>query len=266
MIGQRSNGSGEFVAPEQVRLALAAVLSEREAQGRRDEVVVLRVPSAASSPSDASWIGEAISWLGSLGRRAVVRTARVLPRSVVVAAREGRASVVLQLASRDEGVQRALLGPKSDAASRLLLQAQHLRALDVPVSVLLAPLLPTLHTGGALEGLCRHVAAADLRDVSLALGRWSDVRQAALADVLPGSRVAAIARAFGVFDAGVPGGASVPLAHRDAVALHHQARRIAIAAGLQVDECGCAANCRAAGSPQQPFRSLLGTDLFAGVG
>ncbi len=240
---------------------LAALLGEREAAGHRDEAVVLELSGAG----DLHWVGEAISWLTRHGRRTVLRTDRVLPREVVEASRDGRALVSLRIASFNPAIQRALLGPTADAAARLLLGAQHLRAQGVPVTVRIAPLMPVVHTDDVLASLCRNVVAADLDRVDFAIGGWSPARHAALEQHLRGGGAAALARAYGVFE--VEGcNERVRLNSRAATVLQHQAYRIAQDAGLRVGGCGCEAACDVAPVLAEPYRSLLAADLFGAVG
>ncbi|MEM6290939.1 MAG: hypothetical protein AAGA54_06720 [Myxococcota bacterium] len=248
-------------APGAAERALAALLGEREADGARDATVVLRV----GTEGNLSWLAGAISWLAGHGRRAIVRTSRVLPRAVTDAARRDGAAVHLQVASFDPAMQRALLGAHTDAPARLLLAAQHLRAQAVPVSVLVGPLLPVVHADASLSSVCRHIAAADLQDVSFGVGRWSVARHDAITPLLPSGSATALARVFQIFDPHAVEG-SVALPPREASLLHRQACRIAQDAGLRVDHCGCTMHCHAQPATAQPYRGLLANDLFAGVG
>lgn len=240
---------------------LAALLAEREADGHRDVAVVLELHGAG----DLHWVAEAISWLAGHGRRSVVRTDRVLPRAAVEAARDAGAVVQLRVASFDPRIQAALLGPEADTAARLLLGAQHLRAQSVRVAVLLAPLMPVVHRDEALGSLMRHICAADVSDLSFAVGGWSAARHQALAPLLPKGGATALARTYGVFEPESAVGKH-RLGVRDAILLERQTRRIAEHAGLRVGGCGCDARCdvgrNQASGPVEPFRSLLAPDLF----
>ncbi len=256
-----SPGPAMSWAPGAAERALAALLSEREADGARDATVVLRV----GTEGDLGWLAGAISWLAGHGRRAIVRTPRVLPRAVAEAARRDGAAVHLQVASFDPAMQRALLGANADAPARLLLSAQHLRAQTVPVSVLVGPLLPVVHADASLSSVCRHIAAADLRDVSFGVGRWSARRHASVTSLLPSGGATALARVFQIFEPEATEG-SVALPPREASLLHRQACRVAQDAGLRVDHCGCTMHCHAQPATAQPYRGLLASDLFAGVG
>lgn len=254
--------------PASVTGSLAALLSEREAAGHRDLAVVLELNGAG----DLHWVAEAISWLARHGRRIVLRTDRVLPRAVVEAARQasGRVglAVVLRIASYDPGIQAALLGPGADAAARLLLGAQHLRAQGLDVSVLVAPLMPVVHRDDDLAALMRNIAASDIHDVSFAIGGWSLARHQALAPRLHSGGAAALARAYGVYDLETdleadPGKRQLDV--RKATLLQRQARRIAEDAGLTVGGCGCDAQCTLGTQHTVPFASLLAPDLFSGL-
>jgi hypothetical protein len=264
--GSSARSKGGFSAasagtlPGSAASALAALLREREADGHQDEAVVLEL-GGGEPGGDLHWVAEAISWLSRYGRRAIVRTDRILPRSVVEAARDAGASVVLRLASLDPAVQSALLGPAADSASRLLLGAQHLRAQGVPVAVLIAPLLPVLHRDTELEALARSIAAADLEHVSFAIGGWSPERHRALTACLPSGDPSGIARAFRVYEPEDTVG-RVRLGAREATLLHRHAVRVAEDIGLLVGGCGCDAHCALATAPKAPFQSLLAPDLF----
>ncbi len=253
----RSSAGSARVEEGSAARGLAALLAEREAEGHRDVAVILELHGAG----DLHWVAEAISWLAGHGRRAVVRTGRVLPRAAVEAARDAGAVVQLRVASFDPRIQAALLGPEADTAARLLLSAQHLRAQSVRVGVLLAPLMPVVHRDEELESLTRHVSAADVHDMAFAVGGWSPARHRVLAALLPAGGATALARAFGVFDPENARG-KLRLGVRDAMLLERQARRIAEHAGLQVGGCGCDAQCNQACGPVEPFRSLLAPDLF----
>jgi len=256
--------SSASLLPGSVVGSLVSLLSEREAAGHRDHAVVLELNGAG----DLHWVAEAISWLAGHGRRIVLRTDRVLPRGVVEAAREASRqvglAVVLRIASYDPHVQAALLGPSADAAARLLLGAQHLRAQGLEVAVLVAPLMPVVHLDEDLAALMRNIAAADIRDVSFAIGGWSLVRHRAVAPHLHSGGGAALARAYGVYEVESAMGKR-QLDVRRATLLQRQARRIAEDAGLTVGGCGCDAQCRPGTEHAVPFVSLLAPDLFSAL-
>ena len=88
---------------------------------------------------------------------------------------------MLEMAHHKLDIQRALLGPEADAAPALLLQAQHLRRLGVGVAVQLGPLVAGLHDRpGQIDPLLRHIAAADIHDVHLSVGRLMPATAATL--------------------------------------------------------------------------------------
>lgn len=265
--GSSARSEGGFSATSSLRggtlpgsaaSALAALLREREAEGHRDASVVLEL-GGGEPGGDLHWVGEAISWLSRYGRRGIVRTDRILPRSVVEAARDAGTSVVLRIASLDAAVQSALLGPAADSASRLLLGAQHLRAQGVPVAVLIAPLMPVLHRDAELEALARSIAAADLEHVSFAIGGWSPERHQALAACLPSGDASGIARTFRIYEPENTVG-RVRLGPREATLLHRQAVRIAEDANLRVSDDDV--HHTLARTPAASFQSLLAPDLF----
>lgn len=244
-----------------IELALASRLGEREASGEQADTIVLRLHGR----DDAGWVGVAMPWLIERGRRVVLRTPAVLPRSLSTAARDRGVTVFLEIASSDADIQRALLGRAADPVPSLLLHAQHLRTLGVEPSAFVGPLLPVLHDRPEnLEPLLRHIAAADIRDVRLSIGRLAPSRLRALKEALPWAEVSAVARAFG---ATVEGDAMLPangtrLDRNTELALLHTARRVAEHVGLRVDHCGCPAHCHLARAKPHPFRPLLTPDLF----
>src|SRR5690606_24195738 len=128
----RSDGS-EF--------GLATLIGEHEARGEPVTTVTLRLARS----EDAFWAQTALRWLSAHGRRVILRTARVMPKALVLAAREYGATVLVEMAHHKLEVQRALLGAQADAAPALLLQAQHLRRLGIGVAVQLGPLVAGLH-------------------------------------------------------------------------------------------------------------------------
>ena len=62
----------------------------------------------------------ALRWLAAHGRRAIIRTARVMPKALVLATRDHGATVVLEMAHHKLEIQRALLGQDADAAPALV--------------------------------------------------------------------------------------------------------------------------------------------------
>jgi hypothetical protein len=248
--------------PAEIELALASRLGEREAAGEQADTIVLRLHAR----DDAAWVGVAMPWLIERGRRVVLRTPAVLPRSLAAAARDRGVTVFLELASSDAEIQRALHGPGADPVPRLLLHAQHLRTLGVEPSAFIGPLLPILHDRpGRLEPLLRHIAAADLHDAGLSVGRLSPPRLRALQAALPWSQVAAIARAFGATVEAAPllPPTGARLDRLTETALLHTVRRAAEHVGLRIDHCGCPTHCHLARPKPHPYHPLLTPDLFA---
>jgi hypothetical protein len=237
---------GDSAAFADPTLALASLLGEREAGGERIPAVTLLVRRA-----EQIWIPPAIEWLRARGRAVALRTAVVLPRSVVDRLRGGDVPVALELAHARAGVQRALLGASAASASALLLQAQHLAAIGVPVSADLSPLLPGIHDQpDGFDPLVRHVVAADLRRARLVVGRLTSARLSALATVLAPGALLALGRAFGlspeVLRAPAPARRAWRLEARVADGLRAGLRRRALDAGLLVDGATCGCGC---GSP-----------------
>jgi len=241
-------------------LALATAVAELDAgAGRAPRVYVLRLANRA----DDGWVQDAVGWLARHGRRPVIRTAVPLGRALVEAARQVGATVLLEIAHPDPRVQRALLGPGAEAASALLLHAQHLRARDLEVAAVIGPLVPAIHDDRTLETIVRHVAAADLVDVHVTVGRLGTARLAALADAVPWPTLAAMARAYGI-DPSAPQipehGARLPSTSN--LALRRAAERIADHVGLRIDACGCPAQCHLDPEERPAFVSVLTSELF----
>jgi len=252
-------------ADEDVGLALGAALGEREARGQPARTVVLRL----TERDDAEWARPAVEWLAERGRRVLVRGSVVLGRELVQSIRRWGVTTMLELAHPRPAHQRALVGPTAEPASALLLHAQHLRSLDIEVAAHLGPLLPVVHDQERADivALARHIAAADIRDVHLAVGRLTPARGRALAEVLADGQASAMLRAFGrdprdddpwskLPEAGIP---LPPLA---AATLRHGVRRIVEQAGLRLDHCGCPAQCHLDPELTPRFVPLLTSDLF----
>ena len=250
---------------EDVGLALGAALGEREARGQPARTVVLRL----TARDDAGWARPAVEWLAERGRRVLVRSCVVLGRELVQSVRRWGATTMLELAHPRPAHQHALVGPTAEPAAALLLHAQHLRSLDIEVAAHLGPLLPVVHDQERADivALARHIAAADIRDVHLAVGRLTPARGRALAEVLASGQAGALLRAFGrdprdddpwskLPEAGI---ALAPLA---AATLRHGVRRIVEQAGLRIDHCGCPAQCHLDPELTPRFVPLLTSDLF----
>jgi hypothetical protein len=255
VLGRRQGAA----APQRGELALATVVAELDAAGPAPRVVVLRL----ADRDDAGWVQDAIAWLAARGRRPLVRTVVPLPRGVVEAIRRAGATVLLEIASPDPEVQRALLGPGAESAASLLLHAQHLRARGIEVAAVVGPLLPAVHDERVIAAMMQHIFAADLVDVHVTVGRLTRARLEALADVLPWPTIAAMARAFGID----PNAADLPelgirLPPTANLALRRAAERLADHVGLRIDACGCAAQCQLDPEERPPFVSVLTSELF----
>ncbi len=257
--GPRSPGSDDDVG-----LALAATLGEREARGEPARAVVLRL----AQRDDATWARPAVEWLAERGRRVLVRSSVVLGRGLVQSIRRWGATVVLELAHPRPSYQRALSGPNAEPAAALLLHAQHLRSLDIEVTVHLGPLLAVVHEQhGEIVALARHIAAADIRDIHLSVGRLSPARGSALADLLPRGQAGALMRAYGLDPLHDDPWSTLPAAGAKlsplaAATLRHAVRRNVETAGLRIDHCGCPAQCHLDPELTPGFVPLLTSDLF----
>lgn len=256
-----TGGAGATVAdPEFV---VASALAEEESAGTDARTVVLRLSGAA----DTSWSGPAVRWLTAHGRRIVLRTAVVLDRETITACQEAGATVLLELCHPLPQLQRALVSPGADSTSSLLLQAQHLRAREIPVGVHLGPLMPVLHDGPkALDPLLAHVASARVSSVHLAPGVLSAGRLEALDALDRPEQAEALRRAFGLGPHVNPT-SPVRLGAAEYARLYRMARRAAVRRELEVDRCGCAAHCHldpmlGLDLPRQ-YRPVAGRELFA---
>ncbi len=253
---------------DELPLALAGVLGAREADGLIDRVIVLRLVRR----DDAEWARIAADWLAVRGRRVVLRTHVVLPPSLEETARRWGCTVLLELAHRRAAMQTALVGESADSAATLLAHAQHLRRVGLQVAVHLGPLFPVIHEERTdTLALLRHIAAADVHDVHLTVGRLTEQRYAAVASVLPICRAQALLRVFGLDASASQPFASVAAAGRRLVplamtAMYHSVRLDAEGEDLRVDHCGCAAQCHLDPQVVPRFVPLLTADLFANAG
>ena len=265
----------------QLDVVLTELLAERESRGSRVPVVTLLMHAR----EDAEWIEQAVEWLRVRGRRVIVRTRCVMPKPLVsalsgVVRAGGGAIVELELAHHKPAIQRALLGEQADAAAALLLQAQHLETLEIPVVARLAPLLPGVHDQPhGFEPLLRNVEGADIRRVVVAAGHLHGRQLQALVAVqreLSAAGLLELARAFAVDPMVVLGGspceadAVYKLKPRRAEAFRHGLEQLASSAGFELPGCGCEAHCelapeRAANDYARAYESVMGRDLFAGL-
>lgn len=267
----------------QLDLVLAGVLAEREMRGSRVPVVSLLMRGR----EDAEWIERAIAWLSLRGRRVIVRTRVVMPRSLVAALTEvqrgEQAPVVeLELAHHKPIIQRALLGEQADPVAALLLQAQHLETLGIPVVARLAPLLPGVHDqANQFTPLLNNLIGADVRRVVLEVGH---LHSAALRNLIAAQRELSVAgllelaRAYAVDPMVVLGGAELQddrlvykLKPRRAQVFAHGLEQIAREQRLQLPGCSCSAHCeltrkRAANDYATGYESVMGRELFANFG
>lgn len=269
----------------QPEAALAELLAERESRGSRVPVVTLLMRTR----DDAGWIERAIAWLSVRGRRVIVRTRVVMPKEMVASLAHAKATgpgvvVELELAHHKPVIQRALLGEHADTAAGLLLQAQHLATLEIPVVARLAPLMPGIHDQpNGFMPLVRNVEAADVRRVVLNAGHLHPQQLQNLAGCQRELSVAGLlelARAYAVDPMIVLGGvgptgteADAPvhkLKPRRARAFVHALERIVADEGLELPGCGCHSHCelgstRPTNSYEVGYESVMGRDLFAGL-
>jgi hypothetical protein len=274
---------------EQLDVVLAELLAERESRGSRIPVVSLLMRAR----EDAEWIERALLWLSLRGRRVIVRTRVVMPTGLVTSlARAGQTGpgvvVELELAHHKAVIQKALLGEHADTAASLLLQAQHLETLEIPVVARLAPLMPGIHDQpNGFMPLVRNVEAADVRRVMLAAGHAHPQQLDNLASCQRELSVAGLlelARAYAVDPMLLLGGGRSQPADTSEAPVHklkprraqvfvHALERIVADAGLELPACGCHSHCelrRAAGprannSYEAGYESVMGRDLFAGL-
>lgn len=264
ILGSRASAPVPSASPE---LALAGVLGEFEARGEHVTVVTLRLVRR----EDATWAEPALRWLVAHGRRVILRSPATLARSLVLRAKDCGAAVVFEIGHQKLEIQRALFGADADAAPALLLQAQYLRRLGVPVSVHLGPLLAGLHDRpGQFEPLLRHIAAAGLRDLHLSIGRLTQARLEALTAVLDDETVAALIRRYGVDPAERSREATRTSTGWRLTALAHDAlleglRGVVAGQSMRIDACGCTAHCHLDDRAREVV-AVQGPGLFAAHG
>lgn len=259
LLGSRAGDSAEMISrSEGSEFGLATLIGEHEASGEPVTTVTLRLVRS----EDAFWAQTALRWLTAHGRRVILRTARVMPKALVLAARDHGATVLLEMAHHKLEVQRALLGPEADAAPALLLQAQHLRRLGVGVAVQLGPLVAGLHDRpGQIDPLVRHIAAADIHDVHLSVGRLQPARAQALIAALGVEGGFEVQRRY----AATSSTGSWRLSALAANSLREAVRSVVLHQGLVVDGCGCAAHCHLDLGERRAYVAVQGPELFAGV-
>ncbi len=271
---------------EQLDVVVSELLAEREMRGSRVPVVTLLMRAR----EDAEWIERAVAWLSLRGRRVIVRTRVVMPRALVSALgeahrqRPGAVVVELELAHHKPAIQRALLGEQADTVAALLLQAQHLETLEIPVVGRLAPLMPGIHDqANGFTPLLRNVVGADLRRVVLEVGHLHPAQLRKLVAAQRELSVASLlelARAYAVDAMVVLGGAPLPddapthkLKPRRAQVFVHGLEQVARehdGGALRLPSCGCRSHCdlgseRASNGYAAGYESVMGRDLFAGL-
>ncbi|MCA9716248.1 MAG: hypothetical protein KC468_16320 [Myxococcales bacterium] len=254
-------------------IALAGLFTSEEATGAPVVSVSVRLARRA----DADWADAAVRWLHGHGRRVIMRTSVVLPRSLLQALRECDATVQYELAHHRRPFQRALLGAAADAAAALLLQAQHLNQLGVGVVGHLGPVFPGIsaavgagdHACESIEALLRHVAAADVRDVHVSPGVLTAARLAAIEPLLDLASKASLRRAFGLGRDQGPSSGPWRLRRFTRRALLESVASLARDNGLTVDACGCGFACHLDPNAIKPgvsrpgFVSFKPRELFA---
>jgi hypothetical protein len=278
---------------EQLDVVLAELLAEWESRGSRVPVVSLLMRAR----EDAEWIEHALTWLSLRGRRVIVRTRVVMPKQLVASLAQARQAgpgvvVELELAHHKAVIQRALLGEHADTAAALLLQAQHLETLEIPVVARLAPLMPGIHDQpNGFMPLVRNVEAADVRRVMLSAGHLHPQQLQNLAGCQRELSVAGLlelARAYAVDAMILLGGPSTQVVDSSDAPVHklkprraqvfvHALERLAANAGLELPSCGCHSSCsghceltraasaRPTNSYEIGYESVMGRDLFAGL-
>lgn len=267
---------------DQLETALSELLAQRESRGNRVPVVTLLMRQR----DDAAWIERACEWLAARGRRIIVRTRVVMPRSLVSVLhqihRRGIGAIVeLELAHHKPAIQQALLGSHADPASELLLQSQHLETLELPVVARLAPLMPGIHDQPhGFVPLLRNVEAADVHHIVLEVGQLHPEqirnlvacqRELSVAGLLELSRAYALDSMILLGSSELPADAAVAkLKPRRAHVFLHAFEQMVEDAGLSLPGCGCQAHCEL--DPSRPvngyavgYESVMGRDLFAGL-
>ncbi len=244
--------------PSDPALALASLLAEHEAAGEQVTTVTLRLMRT----EDSFWVVPALRWLAAHGRRPIVRSAKVLPKPVVMAAKDCGATVLFEIAHPKHDLQRILLGPNADAAPAMLLQAQHLTRLGVGVAVHLGPLVAGLHDRpGQLEPLVRHIAAAGIHDVHLSVGRLLPATAAALIAALGTEAGFEVQRRY----AATSSTGSWRLSALAANGLREAVRAVVTSQDRVVDGCGCSAHCHLDLHHRSSYIPVQGPSLFAGM-
>jgi hypothetical protein len=276
-----AEGSAELSAGH-VGLELATILAEKEAgkkskkaaSGEAQIPVITLLVRRESDASETGWVAHALPWIARHGRRVILRTRKVLDRGLVDLAVAGLATIELELAHHKAQLQTALLGPGAESASALLLHAQHLAAVGLPVVARLEPMMPGIHDEErTFEHLARNVVAADVIDAHVEVGRLLGAQIDALLNtprVLGPGMVLRLGRAYGLppqelLTRETPG--PWQLRPQTAAGLRHNFENLARDVGLRIDACGCAAHCQL-DAAERDYVPVAGPDLFhrAGLG
>ena len=307
----------------QIDAVLTALLAEREVRGSRVPVVSLLMRSREDGEwieRAITWLSARGRRV--IVRTRVVMPRAVV--SALAQAHRGQtgAIVELELAHHKPAIQRALLsipppllaiprpllaipppllaiprplmatlpsstaraGDEPDPAAALLLQAQHLETLELPVVARLAPLLPGVHDQpSGFTPLLRNLVAADVRHVVVEPGHLHSRQLRKLIAVqreLSVQSLIELARAYSVDPMVVLGGAKL---ESDDVVYKLKPRRAQVFAhglehlarehdrgALKLPSCGCRSHCelmpgRASNGYGAGYESVMGRDLFAGL-
>lgn len=183
------------VALDEPELELSGLVGAAEQAGPPVGLVTL----AVRDRREIAQIARCVQWLGEHGRSVRVQTRVALPRQVVEDLRDLiGVVVVLEVAHARGAIQRALLGEQADTAAALLLWAQHLKAVGIPVRARIAPLLPGVHERGQLDPLLRNVAAACVSSVELGGGSLDRDRLVSIADAVDSMTLIDLGQALGI--------------------------------------------------------------------
>ena len=214
----------------------------------------------------------------------------------------GQVVVELELAHHKPALQHALLGEQADTVQALLLQAQHLETLEIPVVARLGPVMPGIHDqANGFTPLLRNLAGADLRHVSVDVGH---LHMAQLRKLVAAQRELGVtglldlARAYGVDPMwvlhGLPNAEPSPsprssvfkLKPRRAQVFAHGLEQVAREHdhnALRLPSCGCRSHCELSDNSARQiarashsghtgqvagsrYESVMGRDLFADLG
>lgn len=251
-------GSGD----RSVALELGTLLAEFDVARRP----VVEVQLLVRTSRDWSWVPAAVRWLEERGRRVVVRARHVVPAAIVDALESSSVLVMLELASHHRAIQQALLGSDAASATSLLFHAQHLRSRQIPVAAWVGPILPGLHETSSAAALWKHIAAADIRDGHAGFGMLTESRLSRLENVLPSADLRSLVRAFrtesnALTESERPLQGPIGLPRDVAMRLRWVVQTEAAAAGVRLDECGCASLCHLT-QPRRDYVSLATAELF----